>query len=104
MDCFNYPIDVKTLRRKKASIRRTLLEQPNLIEKKIAVLGGSTTNEVVDQLELLRPQVVIERLTGDPVAEDLLSPDWILNKTTILNDIDKLMRKRNTYQGIRYEQ
>ena len=36
MDCFNYPIDVKTLRRKKASIRRTLLEQPNLIEKKIA--------------------------------------------------------------------
>ena len=52
MDCFNYPIDVKTLRRKKASIRRTLLEQPNLIEKKIAVLGGSTTNEVVDQLEL----------------------------------------------------
>lgn len=52
MDCFNYPIDVKTLRRKKASIKRTLLEQPNLIEKKIAVLGGSTTNEVVDQLEL----------------------------------------------------
>lgn len=52
MDCFNYPIDVKTLRRKKAAIKRTLLEQPNLIEKKIAVLGGSTTNEVVDQLEL----------------------------------------------------
>jgi radical SAM protein (TIGR01212 family) len=59
---------------------------------------------VVDQLELLRPEVVIERLTGDPIAEDLLSPSWLLNKTTILNDIDKLMRKRNTYQGIRYEQ
>lgn len=59
---------------------------------------------VVDQLELLKPQVVIQRLTGDPIKEDLLAPDWLLNKTTILNDIDKLMRKKDTYQGIRYEQ
>ncbi len=58
---------------------------------------------VVDQLELLAPEVVVQRLTGDPVKEDLLAPLWLLNKTTILNDIDKLMRKRNTFQGIRHE-
>ena len=58
---------------------------------------------VVRQLEELSPEVVIQRLTGDPIAQDLLAPKWLLNKTTILNDIDKLMRKENVCQGDRYE-
>ena len=58
---------------------------------------------VVKQLEQLRQEVVIQRLTGDPVKEELVTPDWLLNKTTILNDIDKLMRKLDTYQGAQYE-
>ena len=59
---------------------------------------------VVDQLRLLPPEAVIERLTGDPVKEDLLAPSWVLNKTTILNDIDKRMRALDVYQGDLYEQ
>ena len=59
---------------------------------------------VVDQLRHLPPEIVIERLTGDPVKEDLLAPSWVLNKTTILNDIDKLMRKMDVMQGDLYEQ
>jgi len=59
---------------------------------------------VVKQLELLKPEIVIERLTGDPIKEDLITPNWVLNKTTILNDIDKLMRQLDTYQGSKYEQ
>lgn len=51
MDCFNYPLDTKTLYRKKAKIRRELSSQSDLIKKNIAVLGGSTTNELVAQLE-----------------------------------------------------
>ena len=58
---------------------------------------------VVKQLELLRPEVVVQRLTGDPIKDDLIEPEWLLNKTTILNDIDKLMRKLDTYQGKYYE-
>lgn len=50
MDYFNYPLDTKILYRKKTKIRRELLEQTDLIKKKIAILGGSTTNEVVEQL------------------------------------------------------
>ena len=53
MKCFDYPLDVKTLLRRKKSVRKELLDQnTDWIEKKIAVLGGSTTAEVVDQLEL----------------------------------------------------
>lgn len=59
---------------------------------------------VVKQLELISPEVIIQRLTGDPIKEDLIEPNWVLNKTTILNDIDKLMRKLDTYQGKYYEQ
>ena len=59
---------------------------------------------IVKQLELLKPEVIIQRLTGDPIANDLIEPKWLLNKTTILNDIDKLMRKLDIYQGKYYEQ
>lgn len=53
MRYFNYPIDSKNLLRKKKSIKRELIESGrSFIEKKIAVFGGSTTDEVVDQLEL----------------------------------------------------
>ena len=49
---------------------------------------------VIDQLELLRPEIVIHRITGDPKISDLVEPDWLIKKVTILNDIDKEMVKR----------
>lgn len=54
---------------------------------------------VCDQLELLRPEIVINRITGDPKISDLIEPDWLVKKVTILNDIDKELKKRNSYQG-----
>ena len=53
MNYYSYPLDTKTLLRKKIAIKKEL-EQRNItwIEKNVAVLGGSTTNEIVDQLEL----------------------------------------------------
>ena len=48
----NYPFDVHTLLRKKKAIRRELLRQPDLLDKRVAILGGSTTAEVKDILEL----------------------------------------------------
>ena len=52
MDAFTYPIDTKLLYRKKAKIKRELFEKHGLIKKKVAVLGGSTTNEIVEQLNI----------------------------------------------------
>ena len=53
MEIFDYPIDTKTLLRKKKRLKRELLESGiGFIEKRVAVLGGSTTDEVVDHLEL----------------------------------------------------
>lgn len=58
---------------------------------------------LIKQLELLRPDVIIERLSGDPIKEDLLAPSWVLNKRQLLNDIDKEMKRRDTWQGKYYE-
>ncbi len=56
---------------------------------------------VISQLELLNEKIVIERITGDPIIEDLITPTWLTKKFILLNDIDKEMVKRNTYQGIK---
>ena len=56
---------------------------------------------VADALELLPPEIVIGRLTGDGKAEDLLAPLWSRDKKSILNDIDKLLYERNSHQGAR---
>ena len=54
---------------------------------------------VVSQLEYLSPEIVIHRITGDPKKEDLIEPTWLLKKFCVLNDIDKELVKRDTYQG-----
>ena len=59
---------------------------------------------VINQLEILKPDIVINRITGDPVKEDLSEPTWIITKFCVLNDIDKEMVKRNSYQGKKYKQ
>lgn len=58
---------------------------------------------VIRQLEVLPKEIIIQRLTGDGVKEDLIAPLWTLKKVTILNDIDKEMKKRNTWQGKYYK-
>ena len=56
---------------------------------------------VIKQLELLRSEIVIHRITADPDPKELIEPTWLLKKFCLLNDIDKEMVKRNTYQGIK---
>lgn len=57
---------------------------------------------VIKQLELLDPKIVINRITSDPDKDNLIEPIWLCEKCQLLNDIDKEMKKRNTYQGINY--
>ena len=56
---------------------------------------------VCDQIELLREDIVINRITGDPTKELLIEPQWLLKKFSVLDDIDKEMVRRNSYQGIK---
>ena len=53
MQELEYPFDTKLIMRKRKALKRELLDDgTKRIHKRIAVLGGSTTNDVVDMLEL----------------------------------------------------
>ena len=54
---------------------------------------------VCDALELLNPETVIHRLTGDGKKSDLIEPMWTLHKLKVLSDIDKELKNRESYQG-----
>ena len=54
---------------------------------------------VVDILRNLRPDIVINRLTGDGIGEKIAYPIWSKNKARILTSIDKLMKDKDYRQG-----
>jgi len=56
-------------------------------------------NWVVDMLEKLPPNMTIHRVTGDGKKDLLIGPWWSLNKRSVLNGIDKELKRRDSYQG-----
>ncbi|MEB7479432.1 TIGR01212 family radical SAM protein [Enterococcus faecalis] len=54
---------------------------------------------ICDQLEMIPPEIVIHRLTGDAPFETIIGPMWSLKKWEVLNAIDAEMKRRNSYQG-----
>ena len=53
----------------------------------------------VDFIELLPPETLIQRLTGDGPRDILLAPLWSMNKWEILNAIDDELEKRRQQSG-----
>lgn len=54
---------------------------------------------VCSQLEVLSPETVIERITGDGAHDKLIAPRWGVKKLSVLNGIDRELVRRNTWQG-----
>lgn len=54
---------------------------------------------VCDQLEALPAETVIGRVTGDGDRETLAAPLWSLKKLCVMNEIDKELLRRNSFQG-----
>lgn len=58
---------------------------------------------VIGQLELLPPETVIERITGDGDKKKLAAPLWSADKISVLGGIDKRMAELGTFQGRLFE-
>lgn len=54
---------------------------------------------VCDVLEILPPDMVIQRLTADGYQDIFLAPAWASNKMSVLNAIDRELERRNIRQG-----
>ena len=57
---------------------------------------------VCDFLERIPPEMVIQRLTGDPHPEELVAPQWARRKTDTLRIINETLEKRDSWQGKYY--
>jgi len=54
---------------------------------------------VCDQLEILPPEMIIHRITGDGPIELMVGPMWSVNKWEVLNAINGELERRGSYQG-----
>jgi hypothetical protein len=54
---------------------------------------------IVDTLEMLPPEMIVHRLTGDAPRDLLIGPMWSMNKWEVLNSIDRELRERDSWQG-----
>ncbi|QNF26570.1 TIGR01212 family radical SAM protein [Metabacillus elymi] len=56
-------------------------------------------NLVCDQLEIIPPELIVHRITGDGPIDLMIGPMWSVNKWNVLNSIDAELKRRNSYQG-----
>lgn len=54
---------------------------------------------ICDQLEMIPPEIIIHRLTGDAPRNELIGPMWSLKKWEVLNAIDDELQRRDSFQG-----
>ncbi len=60
-------------------------------------------NLVVDQLEIMPPEMIVHRITGDGPPDLMIGPMWSLKKWEVLNAIDAELERRNSWQGKKCE-
>ena len=82
-------------------LKNTKLFNMYLKEKFHVLTKEEYVDIVCDQLEYLNENIVINRITGDPDINELVEPFWLTKKFGVLNEIDKEMVRRNSYQGIK---
>ena len=51
----------------------------------------------------ISPEIIIHRISGDAPKDLLIAPDWNSHKKWIINGIDKILKERNLYQGMFFE-
>ena len=83
-------------------IKNTKMAQIYLEGRYVPLEKDEYVSIVADAIELLPEDTVVCRVTGDGMADDLLAPEWSRKKVSVINDIDKLLFERRSYQGIRF--
>ena len=61
------------------------------------------TDLIVDILEMIPPDITIHRLYADAPMETLIAPTWARQKRLVLNEINKKLRDRDSWQGKKSE-
>jgi radical SAM protein (TIGR01212 family) len=83
-------------------LKGSLLEE-QYVKGLIGLLGQDEYAQLVcDFLELLPPNVVIQRLTGEGGRENHVAPAWALDKTGTIKRIKETLEQRGSFQGSKF--
>ena len=82
-------------------VRGTVLEQMYKKGEYKPLTFEEYVSIAADFLELLPPEMVIQRLTGDAPKDILVAPEWTLAKGQVLAEITEELKRRNSWQGVR---
>lgn len=80
-------------------VKGTLLEKMFLNGECSILTLEEYVRLVCNFLELLPPEVVVQRLCGDAPEDLLIAPQWCRNKSRVISEIDKEFIRRNSWQG-----
>ncbi|WP_297090805.1 TIGR01212 family radical SAM protein [uncultured Draconibacterium sp.] len=58
---------------------------------------------VVDYLELLNPEIIVERFISQAPPEMLIAPKWGLKNFEFVAKVEKRLKERDTWQGRKYK-
>ncbi len=83
-------------------VKNTILEKWYKSGKYRCLTREEYVKIVSNFISLLPPNVVIQRLTGDPHRHELVAPSWALEKHKNLIEIIDYMKEKKLYQGVFY--
>jgi uncharacterized protein len=80
-------------------MRDTIMARQHAAGELQLLKRGEFVTLVCDMLELLPPNVVIQRMHADAPRDVLVGPDWCLDKRGVLADIRAEQLRRDSWQG-----
>ncbi len=54
---------------------------------------------VVHLLECMHPRILVQRLVSEAHSDILVAPEWLRNKSAVIQSIEKTLEAKDTYQG-----
>ena len=81
------------------AVKRTALAEQ--VERGLVELIGlqEYVHTLVDILELLPPEMIVERISGDAPPDYFVGPDWCLDKPAVKRALDEELDRRDSWQG-----
>ena len=83
-------------------LRGTAMERQLAVGEIVPMSREDYIDTVCSQLEVLPPETVIERITGDGAHDKLIAPRWGVDKIAVLGGIDRALVQKDTWQGKRF--
>nr|WP_319487582.1 TIGR01212 family radical SAM protein [uncultured Caproiciproducens sp.] len=80
-------------------MRGTAMERQFADGEVVPMTREGYINAVCSQLEVLPPEMVVERITGDGAHDKLIAPRWGVDKIAVLGGIDRALVQKDTWQG-----